>query len=314
MKILQFLASVATRYFGVIILLFSGLAFVVPEVFVWATQYIAIFLAVAMFGMGLTISAEDFKVVFTRPKDVLFGCLAQYIVMPTLAWGLCMLFALPPDLAIGVILVGCCPGGTASNVITYIAKGDEALSVGMTIVSTLFSPIVTPLLTYMLAGAWVEVSFTAMFLSVIEVILLPVFVGLLIHNYIGGERMKRAVTVVPVISVVAIVFIIASIISNNLDKILSCGLLILVVVALHNVLGMICGLILCKILKTNYEKTTAIAIEIGMQNSGLAVSLAVSNFAVNPLATLPGAIFSVWHNISGCCFATIRSTKCKEIT
>ncbi|MBO5093909.1 MAG: bile acid:sodium symporter family protein, partial [Lachnospiraceae bacterium] len=216
-----------------------------------------------------------------------------------------MLLQLPPDLAVGVILVGCCPGGTASNVITYIAGGDVSLSVGMTIVSTLLAPLMTPLLTYALAGAWVDVSLYAMILSVIKVILIPVLLGIIIHRALG-KVMEKIASFVPLISVVAIVMIIAGIVANNVEKILSCGLLVLGVVILHNFLGISLGLLASRLFHINYDKTTAIAIEVGMQNSGLAVSLASANFAANPLATLPGAIFSVWHNISGSLFASLR--------
>lgn len=222
-----------------------------------------------------------------------------------MAWILAVVFHLPQDLAIGVILVGCCPGGTASNVITYIAGGDVALSVGMTIVSTLAAPLMTPLLTYGLAGAWVEVSFWAMVLSVVKVILIPVLLGILLRS-LFGKQIQKISDILPLISVVSIVMIISGIVANNAEKIVSCGVLVLGVVMLHNLFGMGIGLLAAKLLKVEYSRTTAIAIEVGMQNSGLAVSLATANFAANPLATLPGAIFSVWHNISGSIFAGIR--------
>ena len=250
------ISSFLTKYIGVIIIAFSVLAFFWRDGFAWTTKYTSVFLGVAMFGMGLTIRMEDFKVVFSRPKEVLIGFVSQYTIMPLIAWILCMILKLPTELALGVILVGCCPGGTASNVITYIAGGDVALSVGMTIASTLIAPLMTPLLVYILAGTWVEVSFWAMVISVVKVV--------------------------------------------------SCGVLVLIVVAIHNLCGMGLGLLAAKIFHIEYSKATAIAIEVGMQNSGLAVSLATANFATSPLATLPGAIFSVWHNISGSVFAGIR--------
>lgn len=305
MKTLVKAVSFLTRYIGVVIILFSAAAMIFPGVFAWATAYTSWFLAAAMFGMGLTISAEDFKVVFTHPKEILIGCVAQYSIMPLAAWLLSVLLKLPPDLAVGVILVGCCPGGTASNVITYIAGGDVSLSVGMTIVSTLIAPIMTPLLTFALAGAWVEVSLLAMMISVTKVILVPVLLGILIHK-LSGDKMKQAGSLVPLISVVAIVMIIAGIVASNVEKILTCGLLVLGVVALHNILGLALGLLAARLFRVEFDKATAIAIEVGMQNSGLAVSLAAANFAANPLATLPGAIFSVWHNISGSIFASVR--------
>ena len=229
----------------------------------------------------------------------------QYTIMPVIAWLLCKVMNLPADLALGVILVGCCPGGTASNVITYIAGGDVALSVGMTIVSTLAAPLMTPFLVYVLAGAWVEVSFWAMVLSVVKVILVPVLLGVFLRS-LAGEHVDKVSDVMPLVSVVAIVMIIGGIVAVNAEKIVSCGVLVLGVVAIHNFCGMMLGLLAAKIFHVEYARTTAIAIEVGMQNSGLAVSLAAANFAANPLATLPGAIFSVWHNIAGSIFAGIR--------
>ena len=298
-------SGLLSRYIGVIIIVFSVIAFFKPEGFAWATNYTTWFLGVAMFGMGLTISINDFKVVFTRPKEILAGCASQYIIMPLAAWVLAMLMQLPTDIALGVILVGCCPGGTASNVITYIAGGDVALSVGMTTVSTLIAPLMTPVLVYILAGAWVEVYLAAMIISVVKVVLIPVLLGILLHS-IFGEFVKKISGILPLISVVSIVMIIAGIVASNNEKILSCGILVLAVVVLHNGIGLVMGLGAAKLLHSEYDRETAIAIEVAMQNSGLAVSLAAANFAANPLATLPGAIFSVWHNISGSIFAGIR--------
>ncbi len=305
MKKIGKISSFLTKYIGVIIIIFSVLAFFWRDGFAWTTNYTSMFLGIAMFGMGLTIKMGDFQVVFSRPKEILIGCLAQYTVMPFLAWILAVVLRLPEDLALGVILVGCCPGGTASNVITYIAGGDVALSVGMTIVSTLVAPLATPSLVYVLAGAWVEVSFIAMVLSVVKVILVPVLLGILIRSILG-KQIQKISELLPLISVVSIVMIISGIVAVNADKIISCGMLVLGVVILHNLCGMGIGLAAAKLLKVPYDKVTAIAIEVGMQNSGLAVSLATANFAANPLATLPGAIFSVWHNISGSVFAGIR--------
>ena len=305
MKKIGKISSFLTKYIGVIIIIFSVLAFFWRDGFAWTTNYTSMFLGIAMFGMGLTIKMGDFQVVFSRPKEILIGCLAQYTVMPFLAWILAVVLKLPEDLALGVILVGCCPGGTASNVITYIAGGDVALSVGMTIVSTLVAPLATPSLAYVLAGAWVEVSFIAMVLSVVKVILVPVLLGILIRSILG-KQIQKISELLPLISVVSIVMIISGIVAVNADKIISCGMLVLGVVILHNLCGMGIGLAAAKLLKVPYDKVTAIAIEVGMQNSGLAISLATANFAANPLATLPGAIFSVWHNISGSVFAGIR--------
>ena len=262
------------------------------------TKAINYLLGVVMFGMGLTLRLQDFKIVFSRPKDVVIGCLAQFTVMPLLAWGLSRLFQLDEALALGVVLVGCCPGGTASNVITYLAKGDLALSVGMTGVSTLLAPFLTPLLTWALAGKSVNVDVLSMFLSILWVVILPIIVGLVIKG-IWPRFTERAVDYLPAFSSVAIAFIVAIIIAANADKLLAGGLIIVLVVMLHNICGLGLGYLIGRLLRLPESKKRAISIEVGMQNSGLASSLATLHFAAYPLATIPGAIFSVWHNISG---------------
>lgn len=301
-------ASFLTRYISIIILICSAFAFWKPDTIRWATNYTSVFLGIAMFGMGLTIRGADFKVIFTKPKEILVGCVAQYTVMPLVAWVLCVAFHLPADLAIGVILVGCCPGGTASNVITYIAGGDVALSVGMTIVSTLIAPIMTPVLVYFLGGAWVQVSFMDMFFSVVKVVLVPVILGLVLHH-LFEKTIAKIQDVLPLVSVAAIVMIISGIVAANREKLITSGILILGIVVLHNFFGMGLGLGIAKLFKIEEKKAAAIAIEVGMQNSGLAVSLAATNFSSNPLATLAGAVFSVWHNIAGSIFAGICRAK-----
>ena len=280
LKKIGIISSLASRYIGIIIIAFSCLAFFWRDGFSWMTNYTSVFLGVIMFGMGLTIKLDDFRAIFSRPKEVVIGAVAQYTIMPVIAWLLC-------------------------NVITYIAGGDVALSVGMTRVSTLAAPLMTPFLVYVLAGAWVEVSFWAMVLSVVKVILIPVLLGVFLRS-LAGEHVDKVSDVMPLVSVVAIVMIIGGIVAVNAEKIVSCGVLVLGVVAIHNFCGMMLGFLAAKIFHVEYSRTTAIAIEVGMQNSGLAVSLAAANFAANPLATLPGAIFSVWHNIAGSIFAGIR--------
>ena len=265
-------------------------------------------LGLVMFGMGLTLNLQDFKIVFSRPKDVVIGCLAQFTVMPLLAWGLTRLFALDEALALGVVLVGCCPGGTASNVITYLAKGDLALSVGMTGVSTLLAPFLTPLLTWALAGKSVNVDVASMFLSILWVVILPIVVGLVV-KWLWPKFTEKATDFLPALSSIAIAFIVAIVIAANADKLLAGGLLIVLVVMLHNVCGLSIGYLTGRLLHLSDSKTRAISIEVGMQNSGLASSLATLHFAAYPLATIPGAIFSVWHNISGAAVAYLYRSK-----
>lgn len=294
-----------SKYFAVVILLTSAFAFMHPEGFTWIPSYTALFLGTAMFGMGLTIKRQDFQIVFSRPKEIFAGCVLQYTIMPFAAYLLAVVLNLDTDLALGVILVGCCPGGTASNVIAYIAKGDVPLSVGMTIASTLIAPLVTPFLVYVLAGAWVEVSFWAMVMSVVNIVLLPVLAGIIL-NSLFHDTIEKLGSILPLVSIVAIVTIIDGIVAVSAGKLMSCGLIVIALVVLHNGIGLGMGLFMAKVMKVNYAKETSIAIEVAMQNSGLAVALATVNFAANPLASLPGAVFSVWHNVAGSMFASYR--------
>ena len=287
------------HWMGLMVLLVAALALFVPASFLWIhTWVINPMLGVIMFGMGLTLSPEDFHIVLKRPKDILIGCLAQFLVMPLLAWGLTRVFALPEELALGVILVGCCPGGTASNVITYLAKGDLALSVGMTATSTLLAPVLTPLLVWLMAGQMVEVDTLGMLLSIVYVVIAPIVVGLMCQRFLP-QVTRNVVPYLPAFSSVVIALVVGIIVAHNADRLLVGGVLVIVVVVLHNLLGLALGFLLGKLLRLPKPKCVAVSIEVGMQNSGLASSLAVLHFSAYPLATIPGAVFSVWHNISG---------------
>ena len=301
-----------TQNIGLIIVIFSVIAYFVPDYFSWMTNYTTIFLALAMFGMGTSIDSDSFKEILKNPKDVFIGSLAQFTIMPLIAWFLAIAFNVNKDIALGIILVGCCPGGTASNVITHIAGGNVSMSVSMTILSTLLAPIVTPFLVYLLAGRWVEVSILAMFKSVVTVILIPVLMGIFAKK-LSPEKMEKSKSIFPLISSLAIILIISGIIGANSEKIAKSGLIVLLIVMIHNALGLLLGLGVARLFKMDYDKQTALSIEVGMQNSGLAIQLATANFALNPLATLPGAIFSIWHNISGSIFASIRRKDVKNL-
>ena len=231
-------------------------------------------------------------------------CLAQFVIMPSLAWVLTRLFQLPAELAIGVILVGCCPGGTASNVITYLSKGDVALSVGMTGISTLLAPVMTPLLVKLFAGQMVPVDFWGMFLSIVEVIIVPIALGLLIKRTL--PKVTAAVTpYLAAFSTIVITLIVIAVVSANASSLHSCGLTVILVVILHNICGYALGYGAGRALGLSHPQRTAISVEVGMQNSGLACSLASSQFAAMALASVPGAVFSVWHNISGALIARL---------
>ena len=303
------ICKLISDYMGVLVLLSAVTALVFPDALSHLkTSLINPLLGVIMFGMGLTLKLEDFRVVFSRPRDVLVGCLAQFTVMPLLAYLLARVFRLEPALAIGVILVGCCPGGTASNVITYLAKGDLALSVGMTAVSTLLAPVLTPLLVWLLAGETVDVDVIGMLLSILWVVILPIVLGLLVKR-VWPRTTEKAAGYLPALSSLAICVIVLIVIAANAHKLLDGGWVILLVIVLHNVCGLAAGYLIGSMLHLSPAKRRAISVEVGMQNSGLASSLATLHFAAYPLATIPGALFSVWHNISGAVVARIYSRK-----
>ncbi|MBU4609740.1 bile acid:sodium symporter family protein [Achromobacter sp. GG226] len=288
--------------FAIWVLLFAVLAFYFPDAFRGIGPYIVPLLGLIMFGMGLTLSKADFSEVVRRPLDVAIGVLGQFIIMPGLAWLLATAFALPPEIAVGVILVGCCPGGTASNVMTFLARGDLALSVTITSVTTLLAPILTPALIYLLASQWLDVSAAAMFWSIVQVVILPIAAGLLVQLVLK-EKVQVGVAVLPLVSVAAIVAIVAGVVAGNQARIATSGLTIFLVVVLHNGLGLLLGWLLARLCGLSVAKRKAVSIEVGMQNSGLGVALATAHFS--PLAALPSAIFSVWHNISGPLAATL---------
>lgn len=303
-KIITLSAWIAA-HITLIVVLVTVVALFLPSSFNWiSTSAITPMLGVVMFGMGLTLRPSDFKPVLQHPKDILIGELAQFLIMPSLAWLLSKLLALPEELALGVVLVGCCPGGTASNVICYLAKGDVPLSVAMTGVSTLLAPVVTPALVWLLAGESVDVDIAGMFLSIVQVVIVPIVLGFAANHYFG-QTTRRIVPLLPMISTLSIAFIIGIIVAHNSASILTCSLIVAVAVILHNVLGLALGYRLTALTGSEPSKRSAIAIEVGMQNSGLATSLATTHFALFPLAAVPGAMFSVWHNFSGSIAAQI---------
>lgn len=294
-KICTFIAN----YMAFIILGVAVLALAVPESALWIRlSWINPLLMAVMFGMGLTLHPADFILIFKRPKEILFGVAAQFIIMPLLALLLGRLFQLETELLVGVVLVGTCPGGTASNVITYLAKGDVALSVGMTGVNTLLAPLLTPTITYLLLQKSVTVDVGTMVLSILTVVIVPIGLGFLI-NHFRRDLTLRLTAVLPAFSVLAIATIVSAIIAHNADRILQTGLLLFLVVILHNGFGFAAGYLLARLLRLSPAKQRAFAIEVGMQNSGLATSLAKTAFPDLAMATVPGAIFSVWHNLSG---------------
>ena len=301
LKLTQFVS----KTFALWVLLFAFLAFVSPEAFLEIRGYIPYLLGIVMFGMGITLTFNDFSEVVKHPKSVIVGVVGQFVIMPAIAFALAKLFVLPTDLAIGVILVGACPGGTSSNVMTYLAKGNTALSVACTTISTLLAPLLTPVIFYVLASQWIDIDASAMFASVLKMVLFPIFLGLVIRA-LFKKQMAQISQTMPLVSVIAIVLILAAVVAGSKDKIIDSGLLIFGVVVLHNCLGYLIGFIAAKALRLNNYDSKAIAIEVGMQNSGLGAALATAHF--NPIAAVPSAVFSFWHNVSGPILANYFST------
>lgn len=306
MKVLEAVSTIAGKYFAVWVILISVIAFMVPDPFLGLGKYITILLGIVMFGMGLTLKAVDFKIIFTKPLPVIVGVCAQFIIMPSVAFVIAKLLNLPAELAAGLVLLGCVPGGTASNVMVYLAKGNVPLSIAMTSVSTLLAPIMTPLLLLLLAGQWMPVDPVAMFLSIVQVIIVPIILGLAIKKFFP-VAVEKSLTVLPLISVAAIITIVAAVVSGNAASIAASGLLIFTAVMLHNGFGLLLGYFTGKVLGQNEVNRRAISIEVGMQNSGLGVALATAHFG--PLAALPSVLAAAWHNISGPILATYWSKK-----
>ncbi|MBD9648794.1 bile acid:sodium symporter family protein [Ensifer sp. ENS09] len=311
MKAVASFSQFVGRTFALWVIVFAILGFVFPDIFKQVTPYIVTLLGIIMFGMGLTISLDDFKEVAKRPFEVGIGVVSQFLIMPLLAVLLTAVIPMPPEVAAGVILVGCCPGGTSSNVMTYLSKGDVALSVACTSVTTLLAPIVTPFLVWTFASQYLPVDATAMFMSIVKVVLLPLALGFFLQKLLPG-LVKAAVPALPLVSVAGIVLIVAAVVGASKGAIASSGLLIFAVVVLHNGLGYLLGFFAAKAAGLSLAKRKAIAIEVGMQNSGLGAALANTYFS--PVAAVPSAIFSVWHNISGALLANYFASRTEDET
>ena len=285
-----------TLLFPLWAILFSSIAFIYPQGFVELKPAIVYLLGVVMFGMGVTLTGEDFYRVLKRPRVIVTGILLQYLLMPLIAWLLCLSLGVGHTLMVGMVLVGSSPGGTASNVICYLARGDVALSITLTICSTLLAVAATPLLSWVYLGQTVEVPVIKMLVDILRVVIAPVIAGVVINSLLG-TRIEAIKSIFPLLSVVAIVIIIAIIVALNQASIQVLALTLLVAVILHNGLGLVGGYWLPRWLGHERRICRTLSIEVGMQNSGLAVALAIKFFS--PMAALPGALFSIWHNISG---------------
>ena len=272
-----------TKWFTVIV--WAVFNYFVPQTSLWGKSYTGYFLGIVLFGMGLTLTLDDFKRILTQPLMVVVGTVAHFVIMPLVAVLLCWIFRLDGPLAVGVILVGCCPSGTSSNVMSYLSRGDVALDVSIGILSTLCAPFMIPLLMQWLASQYVTVPVESLFLNAVKVVLFPIALGVICHA-IFKEKIEKVTVALPIVSQVAILLIIGVVVAANGSKLfVASSLLAIPVVILHN----LCG----------YAQQKAITFEVGMQDSALGATLALSSFASNPLAAVPSTFFSVWHNISG---------------
>ena len=279
--------------------------FFIPELFKWVhgnTQ--TVILGLIMLTMGLTLTTQDFKIVAQRPMDIFVGAVAQFLIMPGVAYLLVNVWHLEPALALGILLVGCCPGGVSSNIMSYLCHGDVAFSVGMTCASTILAPVMTPLLMQLTAGAIIEIDTVGMFLNILIVTILPITIGCILNYYYSKrESFKTLQTLMPGTSVILLACIVGGVISTVHDPLVERGLILFIwtfaVVFCHNSLGYLLGWLSGRLAGFNTAQKRTISIEVGMQNAGLATVLAGTFFAAQPLSVLPCAISCAWHSISG---------------
>ncbi|MEO9273746.1 bile acid:sodium symporter family protein [Marinomonas sp. 5E14-1] len=287
-------------------ILLSALAFFQPDLFVGLKTQIVPLLMIIMLAMGLTLSPKDFKQVLKSRKAVAVGVLLQFLVMPIAAFAVAMAFGFDTELTVGMLLVGSVAGGTSSNVMCYLAKGDTALSISMTAISTLLGVVLTPFLVSLMIGTSVDVPVSSMLISLFKIVLLPVAAGVVI-NTLFSKVIRKAEVVFPYISMFAIVLIIAIVVALSSSKLVEVGLVVAAAVIIHNTIGLILGYWVTYLLGFDSRVCRTIAFEVGLQNSGLAAALAVKFFT--PLSALPGTLFSVWHNISGSLLASYWSRR-----
>ncbi|RLV08180.1 Bile acid:sodium symporter [Streptomyces griseocarneus] len=302
-------ARLAVTVFPLLVLAAGGVGLTAPSHFTGWAPAVPHLLGVVMFTMGLTLTAPDFRAVARRPWAVGLGLIAHYVIMPGLGWLVANALDLPPQLAAGVILVGCAPSGTASNVVTYLARGDVALSVSVATVSTLVAPLVTPPLTLLLADRFLDVDAGAMVTDILKTVLVPVLGGALVR-WLFGRYLDRVLRVLPWLSALTVAVLVLIVVSGSAARLKDAAGLVFLAVVLHNTLGLALGYAAARLAKLGTPASRAMAFEVGMQNSGLAASLATAHFS--PAAALPAAVFSVWHNVSGAAVAAWMSRTRRE--
>lgn len=299
-----------TRWFTLIVVIWAVVNYCIPTISVGGKSYTGYLIGVVLFGMGLTLSIDDFARIIKQPLMVIIGTVAHYVIMPLIAVALCWIFHLSGPLAVGVILVGCCPSGTSSNVMSFLARGDVALDVSIGILSTLLAPIMIPTLMQVLASQYVAIPWQSLFINALLVVLLPIALGVACHM-LFKEKIQTVTPVLPIISQLAILSIIGIVVAVNHDRLFSSATLLAIpVVMLHNLCGYGLGYGFSKIMSKvypqgfGYAQQKAITFEVGMQDSGLGATLALTSFAAAPLTAIPSTFFSVWHNISGSVLST----------
>lgn len=300
------LGRVAGTWFPLIILVSGAVAVFSPAPFLALGPWVNVLLMVIMLGMGMTLRVADFGLVARRPFPLLIGILSQFLIMPLTAWVISTVLHLEPAIAVGVILVASAPGGTASNVMVYLAKGDVALSVAMTSVSTLVAPVVTPLLVLWLAGSYLPVDTVGMFISIVQIVIVPIVVGIALRRFLP-RVVERLVEWMPLISVAGITLVLLAVVAGSAETILTSGLLVAGIVIVLNGIGLLLGYFAARAAGLDEAARRSVSVEIGMQNSGLAAGLARTHFT--PEAALPAALFSVWHNVSGAMLASFWSRR-----
>lgn len=310
MNTIKSLSKFLTKYFTFFVILVALLAIFIPgpgttlaTTKVGTLSAVSILLMIVLFGMGITLTPNDFKRVARNPLQVILGTIAHYVIMPFIAFLLVHLFGLTGAAAVGVILVGSAPSGTSSNVMSFLSGGDVALDVSIGLLSTLLAPVMIPTLLKLLAGKWVNVPFSSMFFSAFQIVVIPIVLGIIFHT-IFKEHVQKVIEIMPLISQVAILVIILAVLSANSKTILAVSTLILVpVIILHNLLGYLLGYGFSKLMKMDTPQQKAITFEVGMQDSALASTLAISFF--EPASAIAAVMFSVWHNISGSVLASL---------
>ena len=323
MKVLQKWSRFLSDYTSLVVIVIAAITFFIPNLMGWVNHQLfidpvsnkftsqSIIIGIIMFIMGLTLTTDDFQILAKRPFDIAIGAIAQYLIMPFLALTLTKLLQLPDGIALGLILVGCCPGGVSSNIMSYLCGGDVAFSVGMTTVSTILSPLMTPLMVSLLAsGTKISIQGFPMLVSIVETVIIPVALGFVINHIFGQkEAFKEFQKIMPGVAVLGLACVVGGVIASQGEKFFVSGITIFIAVFLHNSLGYALGYCAGILTGMTKAKKRTISIEVGMQNAGLASNIATTSaqFSSTPESAIICAVSCVWHSISGTLLAGLFS-------